>query len=43
MLDKNTPKTAVNFEAEKIKSYLKVVSKIENLQGHLLVLEKTFL
>ena len=41
-LDVKTLKVAVYFEYKKIKSYLKVVHKIEKLRGQLTVLEKTF-
>ena len=42
-LDTETLKTAIYFEYEKMKSYMKVVNKIEKLQGQLMVLEKAFL
>ena len=42
-LDAETLKTAIYFEYEKMKSYMKVVNKIEKLQGQLMVLEKVFL
>ena len=42
-LEENCFKTAVFFEVEKVKSYLNIVGKIEKLEGHLVVLQKTFL
>ena len=42
-LDVQTLKLAVYFEYEKMKTYMKVVNKIEKLQGQLTVLEKAFL
>ena len=42
-LDVQTLKLAVYFEYEKMKIYMKVVNKIEKLQGQLTVLEKAFL
>ena len=42
-LDTQTLKLAIYFEYEKIKTYKKVVNKIEKLQGQLKVLEKGFL
>ena len=42
-LEENSFKTAVFSEVEKVKSYLNIVGKIEKLEGHLVVLQKTFL
>ena len=41
--EENGFKTAVFSEVEKVKSYLNIVGKIEKLEGHLVVLQKTFL
>ena len=42
-IDTYTLKIAIYFEYEKMKSYIKVVNRIEKLQGQLTVLEKAFL
>ena len=42
-LDDHVFKTAIFFEAENFKSYLKTIEKIEKLEGNLYVLQKTFL
>ena len=41
-IDTYTLKIAIYFEYEKMKSYIKVVNRIEKLQGQLTVLEKAF-
>lgn len=41
--EENGFKTAVFSEVEKVKSYLNIVGKIEKLEGHLVVLQKSFL
>ena len=41
-LNAETLRVAVYFEYEKMKSYLKVVHKMEKLQNQLTVLEKNF-
>ena len=42
-MERNYLKTAVYFEVEKVKSYLNIIGKVEKLEGHLFILQKTFL
>ena len=40
-MNENILKTAVNFEVEKIKKYLKAINTAENLEGYIYIFSKS--
>ena len=42
IIDQNILKTAVNFEVEKIKRYLKAIETLEKLEGYIYIVSKSF-
>ena len=43
IMNENILKTAVNFEVEKIKKYLKAINTAENLEGYIYIFSKSFI
>ena len=43
IMDENILKTAVNFEVEKIKKYLKAVETLTKLKGYIYIFSKSFI
>ena len=41
IMNENILKTAVNFEVEKIKKYLKAINTAENLEGYIYIFSKS--